>query len=94
MLLTGTPLQNNLCELWSLLNFLLPEIFCDLSIFESWFDVTDFSTEEGDLEATTQKIVQSEEQNKMLSTLHKVGLIVILRLFQTCAVSDSIMHFL
>ena len=31
LLLTGTPLQNNLSELWSLLNFLLPDIFDDLS---------------------------------------------------------------
>ena len=27
LLLTGTPLQNKLPELWSLLNFLLPSIF-------------------------------------------------------------------
>ena len=31
LLLTGTPLQNNLAELWSLLNFLLPNIFNDLN---------------------------------------------------------------
>ena len=31
LLLTGTPLQNNLAELWSLLNFLLPDIFDDLN---------------------------------------------------------------
>ena len=30
LLLTGTPLQNNLDELWSLLNFLMAEIFDDL----------------------------------------------------------------
>lgn len=34
LLLTGTPLQNNLHELWALLNFLLPDVFnsSDVSI--------------------------------------------------------------
>lgn len=38
LLLTGTPLQNNLAELWSLLNFLLPDVFSDLESFQAWFD--------------------------------------------------------
>ncbi|XP_066393207.1 ATP-dependent DNA helicase DDM1-like isoform X1 [Miscanthus floridulus] len=38
LLLTGTPLQNNLAELWSLLNFILPDIFSSHQEFESWFD--------------------------------------------------------
>lgn len=33
LLLTGTPIQNNLTELWALLNFLEPEIFSDLQQF-------------------------------------------------------------
>ncbi|CAJ1930102.1 unnamed protein product [Sphenostylis stenocarpa] len=40
LLLTGTPLQNNLAELWSLLNFILPDIFASLEEFESWFNLS------------------------------------------------------
>ena len=39
MVLTGTPLQNNLSELWSLLNFVLPDVFGDLSTFQAWYVV-------------------------------------------------------
>lgn len=37
LLITGTPLQNNLHELWALLNFLLPDMFALASDFDSWF---------------------------------------------------------
>ena len=37
LLITGTPLQNNLHELWALLNFLLPEVFGTAGQFEEWF---------------------------------------------------------
>ncbi len=35
--LTGTPLQNDLPELWALLNFLHPAIFNSVDNFEKWF---------------------------------------------------------
>ncbi|CAD98428.1 SNF2 helicase, partial [Cryptosporidium parvum Iowa II] len=38
LLLTGTPLQNSLRELWSLLNFLYPEIFSSSEEFEALFE--------------------------------------------------------
>eukprot|EP00257_Ricinus_communis_P025348 XP_025012762.1 probable ATP-dependent DNA helicase CHR12 [Ricinus communis] len=38
LLLTGTPIQNSLQELWSLLNFLLPNIFNSVQNFEEWFN--------------------------------------------------------
>lgn len=41
LLITGTPLQNNLHELWALLNFLLPDVFGDSEAFDSWFSGQD-----------------------------------------------------
>lgn len=38
LLITGTPLQNNLHELWALLNFLLPDVFSSSEDFDSWFE--------------------------------------------------------
>ncbi|XP_061349130.1 ISWI chromatin-remodeling complex ATPase CHR11-like isoform X1 [Gastrolobium bilobum] len=40
LLITGTPLQNNLHELWALLNFLLPEIFSSAETFDEWFQIS------------------------------------------------------
>lgn len=37
LLLTGTPLQNNLHELWALLNFLMPDLFQTSATFDKWF---------------------------------------------------------
>ncbi|XP_032682123.1 lymphoid-specific helicase-like [Odontomachus brunneus] len=67
LLLTGTPLQNNLAELWSLLNFLLPEIFDDLAVFESWFDAKEFQEQEN-----TEKILKQEEEKHVLSSLREI----------------------
>ncbi|KAK4503968.1 hypothetical protein PRZ48_004883 [Zasmidium cellare] len=41
LLITGTPLQNNLHELWALLNFLLPDVFGDSEAFDQWFNNQD-----------------------------------------------------
>ena len=37
LLLTGTPLQNSLMELWSLMHFLMPHLFRSQNEFKQWF---------------------------------------------------------
>ncbi|CAF1240413.1 unnamed protein product [Adineta steineri] len=37
LLLTGTPLQNSLMELWSLMHFLMPNLFSSHEEFREWF---------------------------------------------------------
>jgi SWI/SNF-related matrix-associated actin-dependent regulator of chromatin subfamily A member 5 len=58
LLITGTPLQNNLHELWALLNFLLPEIFSSAEKFEEWFGMGDGG---------------KEKEAEVVQQLHKVG---------------------
>lgn len=41
LLLTGTPLQNNLTELWSLLEFLYPKVFTTSKPFDDAFNLTE-----------------------------------------------------
>jgi SNF2 family DNA or RNA helicase len=37
LLITGTPLQNDLMELWSLMHFLMPQVFGSHAQFKDWF---------------------------------------------------------
>jgi SWI/SNF-related matrix-associated actin-dependent regulator of chromatin subfamily A protein 2/4 len=65
LLLTGTPLQNKLPELWSLLNFLLPSIFKACDTFEQWFNAP--------FAVTGEKVELNEEETILIiRRLHKV----------------------
>ncbi|GLB42625.1 putative SNF2 family N-terminal domain [Lyophyllum shimeji] len=61
MILTGTPLHNNLAELWSLLNFVLPDIFNDVDSFQEWFNLPAMQTNIG-----------SERSSQIISALHAI----------------------
>ncbi|KAJ6430019.1 hypothetical protein OIU84_021434 [Salix udensis] len=64
LLLTGTPIQNSLQELWSLLNFLLPHIFNSEDKFEEWFNAP--FADRGEVSLT------DEEQLLIIRRLHNV----------------------
>ncbi|KAF8499112.1 SNF2 family N-terminal domain-containing protein [Russula emetica] len=67
LILTGTPLQNNLPELWSLLNFVLPKVFNSVKSFDEWFN-TPFANS-----GTPDKIELNEEEALLIiRRLHKV----------------------
>ncbi|CCI49756.1 unnamed protein product [Albugo candida] len=57
LLLTGTPLQNNLHELWALLNFLLPDVFASSEEFDEWFNLD---------------VDDDEAKKQMIGQLHKI----------------------
>ncbi|XP_029462674.1 LOW QUALITY PROTEIN: helicase SRCAP [Rhinatrema bivittatum] len=62
LLLTGTPLQNSLMELWSLMHFLMPHVFQSHREFKEWFS-----------NPLTGMIEGSQEYNESLvKRLHKV----------------------
>ncbi|XP_075220289.1 domino helicase isoform X2 [Lycorma delicatula] len=62
LLLTGTPLQNNLMELWSLMHFLMPNVFQSHREFKEWFSNPVTGMIEGN----------SEYNETIIKRLHKV----------------------
>ncbi|EIW65238.1 uncharacterized protein TRAVEDRAFT_68776 [Trametes versicolor FP-101664 SS1] len=67
LILTGTPLQNNLPELWALLNFALPKVFNSVKSFDEWFNTPFANSGTGD------KIELNEEEALLIiRRLHKV----------------------
>ncbi|CAK7893406.1 nuclear protein Sth1p/NPS1 [[Candida] anglica] len=67
LILTGTPLQNNLPELWALLNFVLPKVFNSVKSFDEWFNTPFANT------GSQEKIELTEEESLLvIRRLHKV----------------------
>ncbi|KAK7307542.1 hypothetical protein VNO77_40710 [Canavalia gladiata] len=67
LLLTGTPLQNNLAELWSLLNFILPDIFSSLEEFESWFNLSGKCNN-----GATKEELEEKRRAQVVAKLHAI----------------------
>ncbi len=88
LLLTGTPLQNNLPELWALLNFLLPTVFNSMESFDQWFNkpFAQFRQQGVLDENDTQNVLSQEERLLIVHRLHEV-----LRPFMLRRVKDQVL---
>ncbi len=53
--------KNNLAELWSLLNFILPDIFGDLDSFQEWFNLPDL-----------HNTLPTDQCQQIISSLHAI----------------------
>lgn len=62
LLLTGTPIQNSMAELWALLHFIMPTLFDSHEEFNEWFSK--------DIESHAEN--KSVIDEKHLSRLHKI----------------------
>ncbi|GFS53061.1 chromatin-remodeling ATPase INO80 [Nephila pilipes] len=62
LLLTGTPIQNSMAELWALLHFIMPTLFDSHDEFNEWFSK--------DIESHAENKTVIDE--KHLSRLHKI----------------------
>lgn len=80
LLLTGTPLQNNLVELWSLLNFLLPQFFRDADTFASLLAADDLRE--------ADRVLQEEQSTNIIATIHGVLAPFVLRRLKVDVLHD------
>mmetsp|Transcript_31083 Transcript_31083/g.59980 ORF Transcript_31083/g.59980 Transcript_31083/m.59980 type:complete len:829 (+) Transcript_31083:2-2488(+) len=69
LLITGTPINNNLQELWALLNFILPNIFNSADSFDEWFakPFQGMNSGSGD-----DEVLSEEEVQLIIHRLHNV----------------------
>jgi SWI/SNF-related matrix-associated actin-dependent regulator of chromatin subfamily A member 5 len=71
LLITGTPLQNNLKELWALLNFLVPDIFSSDEEFTEIFDTDKCLGEDKDLISKLHTVLKPFLLRRLKSDVEK-----------------------
>ncbi|EGV62041.1 Putative ATPase [Yamadazyma tenuis] len=72
LLITGTPLQNNLNELWSLLNFILPDIFHDLKLFQQWFNFDEIENIQSVKDEEIKQFIEKNFKKNLIKNLHTI----------------------
>jgi SNF2 family DNA or RNA helicase len=65
ILLTGTPVQNDMVELWSLCNFIMPSVFHSRDEFKQIYTFLGVGSKAG-----TDYLREQEQKNRIISKLH------------------------
>ena len=75
LLLSGTPIQNSMSELWALLHFIMPNLFDSHEQFQDWFskDIEAHSQEKGELNQEQLKRLHQILKPFMLRRESKIG---------------------
>ena len=73
VLLTGTPIQNSMAELWALLHFIMPEFFDSHAEFNEWFSK--------DIEDNAEELASTTRDKKSLDSRQLQRLHIILKPF-------------
>ena len=73
LLLSGTPIQNSMSELWALLHFIMPDLFDSHEQFQDWFskDIEAHSQDKGELNQEQLKRLHQILQPFMLRRVKK-----------------------
>eukprot|EP00927_Polykrikos_kofoidii_P015978 TRINITY_DN17163_c0_g2_i1.p1 TRINITY_DN17163_c0_g2~~TRINITY_DN17163_c0_g2_i1.p1 ORF type:complete len:917 (-),score=149.53 TRINITY_DN17163_c0_g2_i1:293-3043(-) len=87
LLLTGTPLQNSVGELWALLHYLLPDLFSVLMDFKTWF-ARPFRGIEGLNEFEVQ--LNPEQEQQVIARMHTLLAPFLLQRLKCEALADRL----
>jgi ATP-dependent DNA helicase len=80
-------IADTLDELWSLLNFVNPQIFDDLTVFQSWFGFKDIGQKSRGA-SDAQSIMHEERNNQTVTKLHEILRPFLLRRIKTDVLSE------
>ena len=72
---------------WSLLNFVNPQIFDDLSVFQSWFGFKDIGQKTNGA-TDEQSILMEQRQNQTITKLHEISRPFLLRRIKMDVLSE------
>eukprot|EP00933_Yihiella_yeosuensis_P081818 TRINITY_DN9549_c2_g3_i1.p1 TRINITY_DN9549_c2_g3~~TRINITY_DN9549_c2_g3_i1.p1 ORF type:complete len:811 (-),score=185.72 TRINITY_DN9549_c2_g3_i1:145-2577(-) len=86
LLLTGTPLQNSLNELWALLHYLLPDLFTHMMDFKAWFAQPFKGSEMNEFELQ----MDPEQEQQVIQRMHSLLAPFLLQRVKSDVLSDKL----